>query len=91
MKTVLKIAKKALPSVIIYLCIFCALMFAFTFFAGKDQEKNFQATELDIIMDDRDASVLSKALSDYLAKENNVSGEFDEELVSELLLSLIHI
>ncbi|MDD6035688.1 MAG: ABC transporter permease [Lachnospiraceae bacterium] len=87
MKTVLKIAKKALPSVIIYLCIFCALMFAFTFFAGKDQEKNFQATELDIIMDDRDASVLSKALSDYLAKENNVSGEFDEELVSELLFT----
>ena len=87
MKTVLKIAKKALPSAIIYLCIFCALMIAFTFFAGKDQEKNFQATELDIIMEDKDVSVLSEALADYLAKENKVSSDFDKELVSDLLFT----
>lgn len=87
MKTVLKIAKKALPSAIIYLCIFCALMIAFTFLAGKDQEKNFQATELDIIMEDKDASVLSEALADYLAKENKVSSDFDKELVSDLLFT----
>ena len=62
MKAVLKVAKKALPSASIYFGIFCALMFAFTFFAGKDQEKNFQATELNIYVYDSDDSALSRAL-----------------------------
>lgn len=87
MKAVLKVAKKALPSASIYFGIFCALMFAFTFFAGKDQEKNFQATELNIYVDDSDDSALSRALIEYLDLENKVTTEFDRDMVSEYLFN----
>lgn len=87
MKTVFKIAKKALPAASIYFCIFCGLMIAFTFLAGKDQEKNFQATKLDILLEDKDNSVLSEALTEYLGKENEVSEDFNRELVSELIFN----
>jgi len=87
MKTVLKIAKKALPSASVYFGIFCGLMIAFTFLAGKDQEKSFQATQMDILLEDNDNSVLSGALMQYLGKENKVSKEYDKELVSELIFN----
>lgn len=87
MKTVLKVAKKALPAASIYFGIFCGLMIAFTFLAGKDQEKNFQATELTIYVEDKDTSVLSEALVAYLEKENEVTTEFEKELVSELVFT----
>lgn len=87
MKTVLKIAKKALPSASVYFGIFCALMIAFTFLAGKDQEKNFQATQMDILAEDKDNSALSRALMQYLGKENKVSEEYDKELVSDLIFN----
>ncbi|MBQ9768430.1 MAG: ABC transporter permease [Lachnospiraceae bacterium] len=87
MKTVLKVAKKALPAASIYFGIFFALMVAFTFLAGKDREKNFQATKLAIYAEDKDASVLSGALVEYLAKENEVTTEFEKEMVSELVFT----
>lgn len=87
MKAVLKVAKKALPSACIYFGIFCAIMFAFTFFAGKDQEKNFQATKLKIYVEDADDSVLSRALIEYLGSENKITTEFDKEMVSEYLFN----
>ncbi len=87
MKAVLKVAKKALPSASIYFGIFCALMFGFTFFAGKEQEKNFQATELTIYVEDADDSVLSHALIEYLGSENKIMTEFDKEMVSEYLFN----
>ncbi len=87
MKTVLKIAKKALPSACIYFAIFCGLMIAFSFLAGKDQEKTFQATQMDILLEDKDNSVLSEALTEYLGRENKVSEDFKKELVSELIFN----
>lgn len=87
MKAVLKVAKKSLPAASIYFCIFCALMIAFSFFSGQDQEEMFKASELDIYVEDRDHSVLSGAVTEYLAKENNVETEFDKELVSELVFN----
>jgi len=87
MKTVLKITRKALPSACVYFGIFCALMIAFSFLSGKEQEKNFQATKLDILVDDKDNSILSEALKTYLGKENKVSEDFDRELVSELIFN----
>ncbi len=87
MKTVLKIAKKALPSATVYFCIFVGLMVAFTFLAGKEQEKNFQATQMDILLEDKDNTVLSDALTQYLDKENIVSEEFDRELVPDMIFN----
>ena len=87
MKAVLKVAKKALPSASIYFGIFCAIMFVFTFFAGKDQEKNFKATELTIYVEDADDSALSHALIEYLDSGNKITTEFDREMVSEYLFN----
>ena len=87
MKVVLKIVKKALPSVSAYFVIFFGLTIIMSFFSGKDQEKMYQATELTIYAEDKDASVLSKALLAYLEQENEVETEYDEELLSELIFT----
>ena len=87
MRVVLKIVKKALPSVSMYFIIFFGMTIAMSFLTGKDQEKMYQATELTIYVEDKDTSVLSNALTEYLAKENEVETEYDKELLSELLFS----
>lgn len=85
MRTVFKVAKKALPGASIYFCIFLALAIVFSFLAGDSQKTQFQASEQSILVKDEDDSVLSNALLAYLAKENEVSTDFDEERVSDLL------
>lgn len=85
MRIVLKVAKKALPSAFIYFAIFLVLLIVFSLNAGKEREKVFQASEMDIVIQDEDASVLSGALSAYLSRDNKVSGEMDEALLSQML------
>lgn len=87
MKAVFKVAEKAIPSASVYFGIFCALMIAFTFLAGQEKEKSFQATALTVYVEDRDGSVLSEAVIEYLERENKVTTEFDDEMVSELLFT----
>ncbi|MBR6538208.1 MAG: ABC transporter permease [Lachnospiraceae bacterium] len=87
MSVVLKIVKKALPSVSAYFVIFFVLIVIMSFFSGKDQEKMYQATELTIYAEDKEASVLSKALLTYLAQENEVETEYDKELLSDLIFA----
>ncbi len=87
MKVVLKIVKKALPSVSAYFVIFFGLTIIMSFFSGKDQEKMYQATELTIYVEDKEESVLSKALIAYLEQENEVETEYDEDLLSELIFT----
>lgn len=87
MKTVLKVAKKALPSASIYFGIFCVLLIVFSAIAGKEEEKNYQATQLTIYVEDADDSVVSKALTAYLARENEVTTEFEEDLVEDLIFT----
>lgn len=85
MRIVLKVAKKALPSAFIYFAIFLVLLIVFSLNAGKERETIFQASEMDIVIQDEDASVLSGALSAYLSRDNKVSGEMDEALLSQML------
>lgn len=87
MKIVLKIVKKALPSVSAYFVIFFGITIIMSFFSGKDQEKMYQATELTIYAEDKEESALSKALLAYLAKENEVETEYDKDLLSELIFT----
>jgi len=87
MKVVLKIVKKALPSVSAYFVLFFGLTIIMSFFSGKDQEKMYQATELTIYAEDQEESVLSKSLLAYLAQENEVETEYDKELLSELVFT----
>ncbi len=87
MRVVLKIVKKALPSVSVYFVIFFGLTIMMSFFSGKDQEKMYQATELTIYAEDKEESVLSEALLAYLAQENEVETEYNKELLSELIFT----
>jgi ABC-2 type transport system permease protein len=87
MKVVFKIVKKALPSVSVYFVIFFGIITLMSFLSGKDQEKMYQATELTIYAEDKEESVLSKALLTYLAQENEVETEFDKELLSDLIFA----
>lgn len=85
MRIVLKVAKKALPPAFIYFAIFLVLLIVFSQSARKERETIFQASEMDIVIQDEDASVLSGALSAYLSRDNKVSGEMDEALLSQML------
>lgn len=87
MNTVLKVAKKALPAASIYLVIFLGLVIAFSLMGGKDKENNFKAKEMNIVLQDADQSTLSKSLAVYLAQENNVSINENEELLPDLLFN----
>lgn len=87
MKVVLKIVKKALPSVSAYFVIFFGIIIMMSFFSGKDQEKMYQATALTIYAEDQEGSTLSKALLSYLAQENEVETEYDKALLSELIFT----
>ncbi len=85
MRTALKIAKRALPSASIYFCIFLALTIVFTFLAGKDQQEMFEVSKKNMIIEDKDHSVLSNTLTEYLAKENTILTGYEEERLSEWL------
>lgn len=87
MNVVLKIVKKALPSVSAYFVLFFGLTIIMSFFSGKDQEKMYQATELTVYAEIQEESVLSKSLLAYLAQENEVETEYDKELLSELVFT----
>lgn len=85
MRIVLKVAKKALPPAFIYFAIFLVLLIVFSQNAGKERETVFQASEMNLVIQDEDAGVLSGALCEYLSRDNKVSGEMDEALLSEML------
>lgn len=87
MKVVLKIVKKALPSVSAYFVLFFGITIIMSFFSGKDQEKMYQATELTVYAEIQEESVLSKSLLAYLAQENEVETEYDKELLAELVFT----
>lgn len=85
MRIVLKVAKKALPSAFIYFAIFLVLLIVFSQNAGKERETVFRASEMNLVIQDEDAGVLSGALCTYLSRDNKISGEMDEALLSEML------
>ncbi|MDD6183181.1 MAG: ABC transporter permease [Lachnospiraceae bacterium] len=65
-KTFLKIAKKRLPSCMIYFGIFVVLMFLMSFAANDSNNTQYKAYSLNISILDEDQSETSQALTDYL-------------------------
>lgn len=65
--TFFKIAKKKIPSIILYFIIFLILMFMMSSSASRYLESSFKPTSLDICVIDEDSSNASKALTDYLS------------------------
>lgn len=64
--TFFRIAKKKIPSIIMYFVIFMIIMFMMSAFGGKNPDSSFESTSLDICVIDEDNSDASKALTDYL-------------------------
>ena len=66
-KSFFKIAKKRLPSLSMYFCIYMFIILMFSFTSDKSIESSFQAAALRISVQDSDQSKASEALIEYLA------------------------
>ncbi len=71
-KTFLKIVKKKMTSVIIYFVVFVGIAIAMAKNGGENEQKNFQAEELNLVIENQDEGKLGGALVDYLGKDNNL-------------------
>lgn len=72
-KGYMKILKKNIGLVMIYLVIFFSIAMALQATARKEHLEDFQKTSVDIAVADQDNSILSHALTDYLKTIHNVS------------------
>ncbi len=68
----LKILKKNIGGVIIYLIIFMIVTILFSNFGGDTVENNFSMKKLNIAVIDRDNTQLSKGFKDYLGTIHNI-------------------
>ena len=72
-KGYMKVLKKNLGLVIIYLVIFFSVAMALQAAARKEHLDNFQKSSVNVAIADQDNSILSHALTDYLGTIHNVS------------------
>ena len=72
-KGYMKILKKNIGLVMIYLVIFFSVAMALQAAARKEHLEDFQKTSVDIAVANQDDSILSHALTDYLKTIHNVS------------------
>lgn len=72
-KGYMKILKKNIGLVIIYLVIFFSVAMALQAAASKEHLEDFEKARVDIAVADNDQSTLSHALTDYLKTIHNVS------------------
>ncbi|MBS7008304.1 ABC transporter permease [Anaerostipes sp.] len=70
-KCFFKIVKKKKLSMMVYISIFLALMILFSSF-GRNDETGFKATKINVGIVDHDQSTISKALREFLSKEQKV-------------------
>lgn len=71
-KLFFKIAKKRFVSASIYLGIFLILIVIMSMNSSNTDEKNFQASSLNLCIIDQDNSHASQTLTDYLSKSHNI-------------------
>lgn len=82
MNAVIKIIKKSMPSASIYLGIFCVLMIFFANLSVGNQDNQYAAYNMDIVIQDSDNSTLSQGLIDYLSKDNRVTVNVEEKSIT---------
>ena len=71
-KTFWKIALKRFPSILMYVVIYVFVTVLISSIIGANDEKSFSGSSIDISIMDSDNSVLSKGLTEYMSKGNNV-------------------
>ena len=82
-KGYMKVLKKNLGLVIIYLVIFFSVAMALQAAARKEHLDNFQKSSVNVAIADQDNSILSHALTDYLGTIHNVSEISDDPAVMQ--------
>lgn len=82
-KAYFMIIKRRLSSVAIYFVIFCALSIGLTLLGGKEDEKKFTQTSLNIAVQNEDDGKLATALIETLSETNEVTAvtKSEEELL----------
>lgn len=83
MRAVFSIIKKSLPVASIYFGVFCVLMLLFNSAAVENDKKLYEGKSLNIVISSPDNSMLSKALGDVLGRENNVTYNLAEEVITD--------
>lgn len=85
-KTFWKIALKRFPSILMYVVIYVFVTVLISSIIGANDEKSFSGSSIDISIMDSDNSVLSKGLTEYMSKGNNVVElENDKEVMQDAL------
>ena len=91
-KGYLKILKKNLGMLLIYLVIFFAIAIALQASARKEHLGTFEKTRINVAVADRDQSELSRGLIRYLSTIHNVSEISSEpSVMQEELFTEIHL
>ena len=67
-----RVAKKNLPNTFVYFIVFVVLLIMMSINASSSNEKQFQASAVNLCIFDRDQSTASRALSDYLATIHHI-------------------
>lgn len=67
-----RVAKKNLPNTFVYFIVFVILLIMMSINASSSNEKQFQASAVNLCIFDRDQSTASRALSDYLATIHHI-------------------
>ncbi len=85
-KNFFRIIKKNIGSISIYFVIFMVLTMAFSSFGSSNEVTNFEESKVRLCVIDRDNSVLSKGLMEFLDEKHNISSiEDDMEVIQEEL------
>ena len=85
-KTFWKISLKRFPSILMYVVIYVFVTVLISSIIGANDEKSFSGSSIDISITDSDNSVLSKGLTEYMSKGNNVVElENDKEVMQDAL------
>ncbi|MGI6199457.1 MAG: ABC transporter permease [Christensenellales bacterium] len=79
-KLYFKVIRKALPSILIYLCVFLALSVMFSFTSPTQQSGGYEQTRLPVVLINRDDDTpLTQGLRDFLAGEQELRTDLPDE------------
>lgn len=81
-KTFLKIAKKNIPSLMIYFVIFMVISIMMTSQGAEEEKQTYKDEEINFTVINRDNSRLGEAIKEYLSEKNDyIEVEDDEEAI----------
>lgn len=78
-KLYFKVIRKALPSILVYLCVFLTLSVMFSFIGATDEHTNFEQTRLPVVLINRDGDTpLTRGFEQALASQQELRTDFSD-------------